>query len=159
MYLFDADTLILANRHDFPLETNPGKFWNFVEEMGRRGQARIPESVYDELERGGDNLFAWVNERKDVFLIHKVEALPSISQVLEAYGDLSDLALETISRRADPFLVAHALTANAIIVTNETLSNATNPINKQIPDICQHVGASYIRYPRFLWDMHNVLTF
>ncbi len=154
MYLFDSDSLILANRHDFPLDTNPGTFWKFLEEMGHQGQICIPETVIDEIGRHDDNLSAWISTRKNTFLIPTVDALPHIRRVLDVYGPVSEVDLEELNGKADPYLVAHALANGATVVTNEASHpNTTNPLNKHIPDICSYLHVNCIRYPRFLWEM------
>lgn len=154
MYLFDADSLILANRHDFPIDRDPGTFWTFMENMGNQGQIRIPEAVFDEIGRRDDSLSAWLSSRKYVFFIPTNDALPCIRQVLGVYGPLTDLDLEKLNGKADPYLVAHALVIGATVVTNEASHpSAISPHKKGIPDICSSLGVSCIRYPRFLWEM------
>lgn len=154
MYLFDADSLILANKHDFPIEKDPGTFWSFLEDMGNRGQIRIPESVFDEIGRHDDSLKVWLSTRKKIFLIPTNDALPYIGRVLNVYGPVTDLDLEELNGKADPYLVAHALAIGAIVVTNEASHPAvTSPRKKYIPDICYSLHIPCIRYPRFLWEM------
>ena len=83
-----------------------------------------------------------------------VDALLHIGQVLNAYGPLTDVALEELNEKADPYLIAHALALGAAVVTNEASHpGTTNPLNKHIPDICSYLGIACIRYPRFLWEM------
>jgi len=154
MYLFDADSLILANRHDFPIDRDPGTFWRFLEDMGNQGQIRIPEAVIDEIGRRDDSLSGWLSTRRSIFLIPKNDALPNIRRVLDVYGPVTDVDLEELNEKADPYLVAHALALGATVVTNEAgHPGATSPLNKHIPDICSCLGVSCIRYPRFLWEM------
>ena len=154
MYLFDADSLILANRHDFPIGKDPGTFWDFLEDMGNQGQIRIPEAVFDEIGGSDDSLSAWLDSRRHIFLVPTIDALPHISQVLNAYGPITDVDLEELNDRADPYLVAHALALGATVVTNEASHpGTTSPLNKYIPDICSCLGVACIRYPRFLWEM------
>lgn len=154
MYLFDADSLILANRHDFPIDRDPGIFWSFLEDMGMQNQIRIPEAVYDEIEDGNDILYTWLSERRNIFFIPTSDALPCLQQVLDVYGPITDVELETLSKDADPYIIAHALVIGATIVTNEgSHPNATSPLKKKIPDICYSLHVSCIRYPRFLWEM------
>ena len=154
MYLFDADSLILANRHDFPIDNNPGTFWEFLEDMGNQGQIRIPETVFDEIVRRDDALSRWLSSRRIIFLIPTIDALPHLRYVLNAYGPVTDIDLEELNEKADPYLVAHALASGATVVTNEASHpNTTSPRNKHIPDICTSLGVTCIRYPRFLWEM------
>ncbi len=156
MYLFDADSLILANRHDFPIDRDPGTFWSFLEDMGNQGQIRIPEAVFDEVGRRDDSLNRWLSARRHVFLVPTIDALPHVGRVLDEYGPITEVDLEVLNRKADPYVVAHALTLGVPVVTNETSRpGATAPLNKRIPDICFSLGVSCIRYPRFLWEMRT----
>lgn len=156
MYLFDADSLILANRHDFPINKDPGTFWQFIEEMGNAGKIRIPEAVFDEITRKDDNLSSWLSARKPSLFLPTHQALPHLSQVLGAYGSLTDIQLEALNGKADPFLIAHALAIGATVITNEiSRPNVTNPLNKKIPDICACLEVSCLRYPRFLCEMKH----
>ena len=155
MYLFDADSLILANRHDFPIERDPGTFWGFLEDMGSQGQIRVPEAVFDEIKARDDSLCAWLALRRDVFLIPKAHALPHLSRVLDAYGPISDIDLESLNEQADPYLIAHAIGLAATVVTNEASQpGITRALNKKIPDICCNLHVACVRYPRFLWEMN-----
>jgi hypothetical protein len=154
MYLLDADSLMHANRHDFPININPGTFWQFLEEMGGKGEIKIPQSIYDEIARGDDSLNKWLSQHKDIFILPTVSVLLYLQQVLDAYGSMTDIELEELNRKADPYLIAHALATGATIVTNEISSpHATGPLNKHIPDICGYLKISCLRYPRFLWEM------
>lgn len=154
MHLFDADSLMLANRHDFPLNKDPGTFWDFLEERGGRGEIRIPEAVFDEIKHGDDDLWSWLYDRRDIFFIPTRDCLSVLPIVLDAYGPLSDVDLEALNGKADPFLIAHATALNATVVTNEfSHPHATSPLNKKIPDICGFLGVSCIHYPRYLWEM------
>lgn len=152
MFLFDADSLILANRHDFPIDRDPGTFWNFLEDMGKQGQIRIPEAVFEEIRRGDDRLSTWLSARKKPLFVPTKDALPRIGQVLAAYGQVTDIDLEKL--HADPCLIAHAWVMGATIVTNETSRpGATSMLKRKIPDVCSRLGVACMRYPRFLWEM------
>ncbi len=154
MYLFDASSLILANRHDFPIGKDPGTFWDFLEEMGNQKQLLIPEAVFNEIERGDDILSDWLSARKHIFLIPMADALTNIGQVLKKYGPMTDIDLEELNGKADPYIIAHAMALNAIVVTGEiSRPSATNSLKKKIPDICTCFNVLCITYPRFLWEM------
>jgi len=154
MYLFDTSVFIKAHKHDFPINVNPGTFWEFVEEGGTKGEIQVPESVLEELSKRDDEVFKWVSDRKDIFIITTEHALPYLQRVLAAYGIFNEADLEVFDGKADPFVIAEALASNAIVVTDETSHpGATSVRKKQIPDICQNVGIGCVRYPRFLWDM------
>ena len=94
MYLFDTSVFIKAHKHDFPIGTNPGTFWDFVEARGRLGEIQVPESVLDELARREDEIYKWVSDRKDFLVIPTQHALPYLQQILVAYGISTETELE-----------------------------------------------------------------
>lgn len=154
MFLLDTSVLIEANKHDFPLNENPGSFWDFIERQCQIDEMKIPESVIDEIYRKDDIISAWVSARKEILSIPTTHALPHLSKVLEEYGIFSETDLEVFDGKADPFIIAEGLASKAIIITNEkSRPEATSVRKKKIPDICNKVGVQCIRYPRFLWEM------
>jgi len=154
MYLFDSDSLILANRHDFPINRDPGTFWEFLEEKGNQGQILIPEAVFDEIGHRDDDLSTWLSARRQIFIIPTNDALPYMHFVLDTYGPVTEIDLEELNGKADPYLVAHAMALGASVITNEASHpGTTNPCNKHIPDICSCLNIVCIHYPRFLWEM------
>lgn len=153
MYLFDADVLIKASRHDFPLCANPGTFWTYLEQMGKDNKGGIPQAVYEEITRNDEGLATWLHERRALLFLPTEGAIPYMPAVLKAYGPLSDVELERLNHKADPYLVAHAIALQAVVVTDEVCAPcATSPLKKKIPDICQSLSVQCIRYPRFLWE-------
>src|SRR3972149_8657061 len=156
MYIFDASVFILAHKHDFPIDENPGTIWDFVERMGNQGEVQVPESVVEELSKKEDKVHKWVSDRKDILMIPTEHALPHLPRVLAAYGAFTESDLEGFDGKADPFVIAEALASLAIVVSDETRHpTATSIRNKKIPDICDLVGVSYLRYPRFLWELSS----
>ena len=154
MYLLDTSVFIKAHKHDFPININPGTFWEFIEESGKKGEIKVPESVFEELSKVDDEVYKWVSERKDIFIISTEHALPYLRRVLTAYGLFNEADLEIFDGKADPFILAEGLASRAIVVTDETSHpNAISVRKKQIPDICQDVEIECIRYPRFLWEV------
>jgi len=155
MYVIDSDALITAFRYDFPPRSDPGGFWNWLNEMAGQGQIVIPEAVFDEIGGGTDDLYELLIGMKNINKEPTANALQCISQVLEAYDeDLSEIDLEQIDG-ADPYIIAHAMGLDAVVVTNEVPNNATVPRNKKIPNICESLNVSCMRYPRFLWEMRG----
>ena len=153
IFLLDADMLIHAYKYDFPPLSDPGKFWTWLGDCGPNSLV-IAEKVLEEIEHGTDGLHKFLVGIEGIRIEKTSSALPYLPEVLTAYGDLDEIALEKLNKKADPYIIAHALELGGTIVTNETPRPGTTvPIKKKIPDICLSMGVSCIRYPRFLWDM------
>ena len=154
MYIFDSDFFIQAHRHDFPPGSDDNGFWGWLDELGLRHELYIPEKVFEEIDRGTDNLINTLSGFKNINKLPTANALTSIPAVLRAYGTIPADDLEIFDRMADPYCIAHGLDLGATVVSNEVSQpNIKKPLNKKIPDICQQLGVTYMRYPRFLWEM------
>jgi predicted nucleic acid-binding protein len=154
IYLLDTNVFIHAHKHDFP-PSDPGRFWDLIVEMSRKGFVKVPDKVFEELGKVSDVIFEWITANKHSLHLDTTDALPFISDVLSSYGDtLTELDLQHLENNADPFLIAHAIHLNGIVVTDEhSNSNIVSPRKKKIPDICKTLSVLCLSYPRFLWEI------
>lgn len=110
LYLLDANVLIDANRDYYPLERVP-EFWEWLENAGENGHAKIPLEVYEEVREGEDDLANWAKGEpiKSVLLFQEEVDVSLVSSATDqGYAfDLADDEVEKIGR--DPFLIAYAL--------------------------------------------------
>jgi hypothetical protein len=120
LYLLDANVLIDANRDYYPLERVP-EFWEWLENAGGNGHAKIPIEVYEEIRDGKDDLANWA---KQDYISTAILFQEDVDVSLVSYAtnqgyasDLTDDEVEKIGR--DPFLIAYALkdSAGRCIVT------------------------------------------
>jgi|WetSurMetagenome_2_1015567.scaffolds.fasta_scaffold65424_3 hypothetical protein len=156
VFIIDADVLIHAFRYDFPPNGNHDGFWEWLNDLASTYDIVIPESVLKELREGNDGLFEMINQLGNLKFPPTQDSLIQLPNVLQAYGQLTELDLEIIGNKADPFLVAHGLVLDGTVVTNEIPEpGRTAPRNKKIPDICSILHVNWTRYPHFLWEMRG----
>jgi rRNA maturation endonuclease Nob1 len=156
IYVIDTDALIHAYKYDFPPDGDHGGFWEWLDELAQTIDIVIPEKVRDEIKQGNDKLDELVNSLNNLKNQDTKEALSHIQTVLDAYGQLTEIDLEIINKKADPYLVAHAIELKATVVTNEIPEpSKTAPRNKKIPDICNALNVPCVRYPHFIWEMRR----
>ena len=154
IFLIDSDALIHAFRYDFPPDGDHGDFWDWIRDPDNEHQILICDKVMEEIERGDDGLYHILTALPGIRRENIASALPHLSNVLAAYGEMDDVDMETLDRKADPYLIAHAIGLQATVVTNEVpRPGITTPVSKKIPDICSVIGVPCVRYPRFLWNM------
>jgi hypothetical protein len=156
VFILDADVLIHAYRYDFPPSGKHDGFWEWLDILAASVDIFIPESVMKEIKEGNDGLFDLLHTLKNLKHHPTSEAILKIPDVLRAYGALTEIDVEIIGRRADPYIIAHAMLLNASVITNEIPEpGRTVPRNKKIPDICSALNVDCIRYPHFLWEMRG----
>jgi len=159
LFVIDTDVLIHAYRYDFPPDGDHGGFWEWLDELAQSVDIFIPGKVLEEINRGNDGLADLLHELHHLKHLSTRDSLEHLPSVLQAYGRLTELDLETIDKKADPYVIAHAIELKAIVVTNETSEpGRIEPRNKKIPDICSILGIICVRYPHFIWEMRGLST-
>ena len=137
LYLLDASVLITANRTYYPLERIP-EYWAWIVNCGNQERVKIPREMYDEINRGDDDLKCWLRDNRDVLLFdEEVDARYVKTVLASGYApDLNDVELERLG--ADPFLIAYALVdpAERQVVTTEVSRRSATRANRMIPDVC-----------------------
>ena len=145
LYLLDANVLIDANRDYYPIERVP-EFWEWLQAAGEHGDTKIPVEIYEEISEGKDALANWAKQdpiKTALFLEEEVD-VSLVSHVIERgyASDLTDDEVEKIGR--DPFLIAYALkdAAKRCVVTTEVSKPKRQRANRQLPDVCKHLGVA-----------------
>lgn len=83
MRLLDANVFIEAKNRYYGFDLVPA-FWTWIEGQAESGEIASTDMIYDELKDGGDDLAAWVKDRRGV-IFH----VPSSSRaVANAVGRL-----------------------------------------------------------------------
>lgn len=153
IYILDTNFFVDAHRVHFPIATTPD-FWTWLTSLAGSGVIAVPKEVYDEI-TGEDDLAQWLDKHK-TGLVHSTGTyIQSMPPVMSAYGSTDDVTLEKL--KADPFVIAHALTVKGCVVTREIPSNATAPQNKKIPSICALLKVPCLSLSRFMWEVRRMM--
>lgn len=145
LYLLDANVLIDANRDYYPFERVP-EFWEWLENAGENGHAKIPLEVYEEIREGKDDLANWAKQEtiKSALLFQEEVDVSLVSSATdEGYAsDLTDDEVVKIGR--DPFLIAYALKKKdtRCVVTTEISKPKRGRANRHLPDVCRDLGVA-----------------
>jgi hypothetical protein len=150
LYMLDANVLITANNLYYPIDSVP-EYWEWLAHMGAAGRVKMPFEIFEEVKDGPDDaekdlLFAWLQDshHKKVMLLDATVDPALVQRVLTTgYApDLTDDEVEQIGR--DPFLIAHALSAQPrCVVTVETSQPRKQRQNRKIPDVCNTFGQAW----------------
>lgn len=139
-YSLDSDAAINAWR-DYPIDHFP-KIWEWVEQMGSSEILGMSEVVFKELEKGGDECFAWFKKRKEYFVHPNDDDVQrELDRLVNTYNNFG---LITGKNEGDPFVVALAIVKDCVVVTNESMSNNMN--GPKVPDVCRAEGIQWIKF-------------
>ena len=154
LFLLDTNVLIEAKNLYYPLDRIP-QFWAWIVWHAELGQIKIPTQVIVEIERGreDDDLLIWVkSNRKQLEFSEDIDEIDWLRMLTIGYGfsptEVEEEAL--VDKRADPYLVALALsnTAERCIVTLESSKalprNLPLPSNRKIPTVCDLLNIRHI---------------
>jgi predicted nucleic acid-binding protein len=143
-YCLDANIIIRAWQEYYSPKFCPS-YWEILQELGTQEKIFLPQMVLEEITRTDDDLSGWLKQSK--IPIRKIdepvtECLKRIYEVNPSHKFLVD----NIKQRslADPWVIAHALNENAIVVTKEAKEIAINTKRIKIPNVCENMGIKCI---------------
>lgn len=154
-YLLDSNILIIVARilniNLFP------SFWNKMYELVLSRSVFICSKVKDEIDKGNDDLTAWINKLPDSSIIEIDE------DIMNKYSDIINWSqtkkYTTVAKNqfaqskiADAFIVATALSKNLTITTEEKPGG--NTINNiKIPDVAKAFGVRCCNLSQMLTEL------
>jgi hypothetical protein len=150
LYCLDANVLIQAWQKYYSPKFCPD-YWEILNELGKKGRVFIPEEVKNEIvvpdspEKTEDDLSKWI--KRSSIPIHKpTEKVISCWQKILQTNPLHKLLVDNIKGRslADPWVISHAMSMNATVVTKENIETALNTKRIKIPNVCQNMGIRWI---------------
>jgi predicted nucleic acid-binding protein len=143
-FCLDANVLIQAWQKYYNPKFCPD-YWKILIELGKQEIIFIPELVYEEITRTEDELSKWVMASK--IPIEKIsESVTICLQKIYAADPEHKKLVDNIRGRslADPWVIAHAMDKNAIVVTKENKETALNSKRIKIPNVCENMGIKWI---------------
>lgn len=134
-YVADTSGLIGAWQRRYPPDVFP-PLWDNLDALGRAGGLLVPEEVYRELQKQSDELYEWVDERREHLVVPTDRAA-----FITAQAVLADhpLLTKTGTGRglADPFVIALAELRGLPVLTEEAGGSSSKP---RIPYVCGQRG-------------------
>ncbi|MEQ9168065.1 MAG: DUF4411 family protein [Fulvivirga sp.] len=143
-YCLDANVLIQAWQKYYSPDLCPD-YWNNLIELGAKGRIFIPSMVYDEIVKTEDDLSSWLKESK--IPVHQItESVTKNLQAIYEANPIHKFLVDNTKARslADPWIIAHAINENAIVVTKEERVTQLNSKKIKIPNVCDNMGLRWI---------------
>jgi rRNA-processing protein FCF1 len=152
-YCLDANVLIQAWQKYYNPRFCPD-YWNILIELGKQDKIFIPELVYEEITRTEDELSRWLKASK--ISIKKItEPVTICLQKIYSANPVHKNLVDNINGRslADPWVIAHSIFENAIVVTKEEKITALNSKRIRIPNVCDNMGVRWINDFQFIDEL------
>ncbi len=144
LYCLDANVLIQAWQKYYSPKFCTD-YWDMLNELGIQGKIFIPEIVKEEITRTEDDLANWIKGCS--IPIRKIsESVTKCLQSIYAADPSHKKLVDSTRNRslADPWLIAHAIDENAIVVTKENKETAINTKRIKIPNVCDNMGVAWM---------------
>ena len=147
-YCVDTSGWLDGWQRHYPIDVFPS-LWTKLDGLVASGEIISSEEVYLEIKRKSDDLYEWIQARKQM-LVPLDEAIQT--RAIEILGEFPRL-VDTLRGRskADPFVIATAVERNSIIVTGEILTG--NLVKPRIPDVCQAKGIRYLNFLQMIREL------
>ncbi len=132
IYCLDTNVFIEPWNKYYSMSLCPD-YWELIDSLAKEGVLFCTEEVCREIEKVDDGLNDWVHARP--YLIREVttQVQKNLRDVLKTFPRLIQHTKDR--SMADPWVIAHAMDANAIVVTKE-LNKGQNTQKVGIPDVC-----------------------
>ena len=146
IYCVDTSSCIDA-KEVYPIVNFPS-LWGNLDSLVNEKHIIPPHEVYDELKQKDDEVFNWVNQRKQIFRVLDEEQVAVAKEIITEYPKLIDEQKENPD--ADPFVIALAIIekrnlaltgGRCLVVTGEKPGSPHKP---KIPDVCIARGIEYL---------------
>lgn len=150
-YLLDANTYIQAKNQYYGMDICPA-YWEWLDLQFEQGVVASVDMVGQELKDGNDELMLWVKARPAHFLENNDDDTQGAFGHVAAFvaaGDYNPGNRDDFLAKADPWIIAKAMSIGATVVTHES---ALAPHSKKVkvPNICDQFGVPCINTFQFL---------
>ena len=142
-YSIDTNACIDAWREYYPYEVFPRVWEDWMVKLYKGGELGISRSVFDELEVGGDDLFAWVKANAGEAIREDTESVQQQVADIQANWPNKDTDFQRRLKGADLFVIGHAIVEKSVVVSHEQKSGSVR--DPKIPDACQQLEVDCIQ--------------
>lgn len=126
----------------------------FLNDLGAHNRIFMPDMVFNEIVRTDDDLSKWLKSSN--IPIGKInEQVANCLKDIYAADPIHKYLVDNTKARslADPWVIAHALSENAIVVTKEEKVSAPNSKRIKIPNVCDRMKIRWINDFQFIEDL------
>ena len=140
IYCLDTNVLVEAWNYYYSPSFCP-QYWDVLDSLGSSKKLFIPQMVFTEIEKKDDDLLNWLKKSSIPVHPNTEKVTLSLKNIFDS-NPLHQRLVDSIKGRsvADPWVIAHAITENAVVVTKEGKLTANNSQRIRIPNVCENMG-------------------
>lgn len=122
----------------------PG-YWDILNRLGNEARIFLPKEVFNEIVHTEDDLSKWLQQ--SAIPVHVITGdITRCLQDIYARNPIHYTLVDNTRARslADPWIIAHAMSQKATVVTKEEKITALNANRIKIPNVCENMGVRCI---------------
>ena len=154
IYCLDSNVLIEAWNKYYSPKFCPA-YWDILNKLGKEEIIFIPTAVAEEIIRTEDELSGWLR-KSDIKIHHDTEIVIQKLQDIYASNPIHQRLVDSTKQRslADPWVIAHAMAQNAVVVTKEELVTDVRSKRVKIPNVCDNMNVRWINAFEFIGELN-----
>jgi ribosomal protein L18E len=143
-YCLDSNIYINAWNNHYAYDFCP-QYWDTLKSLIENKVILLPKVIYKELLNKDDNLKKWIKQFDKIAVKENAKIIKCFNDLMqkdEMHKHLVDIKRE--KSEADPWLIAHALAIQGVVVSNEAPVAGKSQKKVKIPDVCNNMGIECI---------------
>lgn len=150
-YCLDSNVLIEAWNKHYSMDLSP-QYWDFLDHLAHQKTVFCTREVKREIDKIDDGLSAWAKQRPYLFRDETDDVFRCVKAIFEQSENRRLVDSCGFRSAADPFVIAHAMSENATVVTKEAFEmNRTKRL--KIPNVCHSLNVRCIDEFAFLREI------
>ena len=142
IYSLDTNVFIEAWNKYYAFEICPD-YWDKLDQLAKGGIIFATEEVKRDIAKKDDNLYRWIESRDHLFRSINDYVQDCLRRIFETEAHRRLIDSSKFRSTADPWVIAHAMAENAVVVTKEKFeTHSTKRI--KIPNVCKAMGVECI---------------
>lgn len=130
-------------------------YWEVLDNLAQKQVIFATKKVKDEIEKKEDDLNEWIKTRGYFFRDIDSEVTKCLRLIYNK-DKKHERLVDSLKGRseADPWVIAHAMALNAVVVTKEEKNTNPNSDKIKIPNVCENMGIRCINDFEFIKDVN-----
>ncbi len=129
--------------------------WKDIELLADNGSLIAPDEVFEELKRGGDDLYDWACKRPHLFIPPDIDIQSTVSTILANPEHAKLLFTKNATNLviADPFVIATAKVHFCTVVSGENFQQSVSPNKTKIPNVCADLNIPHVSFLELIREL------